>query len=223
MFTFKSNSDKSNAKRFLVKTAKVDNFELYLTSVDGKWGTYLDEAGVPVPFATVEQSACAATETAPAAKVLTPDYGADHNADGSITEKDSGAVIVPAVAQPEPEEPAAPAAPVANAFVFGAQAIAQLTATPTAAAQAAVVAEVTGTTGLKIEKNREMRNGVTRYSKGSVGAKLWDLFDTVGPTLTLPQARELAAKHGLNTTSAGIGLYSWRRFHGYGRPAGETK
>jgi len=41
---------KSNAKRFLVKTSKVaeDDVPLYLTQVDGEWGTYTNEAGEPI-------------------------------------------------------------------------------------------------------------------------------------------------------------------------------
>lgn len=180
MYTFKSNSSKSNAKRFLVQTCKLEAFEQYLTqNAEGQWGTWLDGNGKPVTVG--ERGALGAAAPAPA----------------------------PA---PEPEEPVQAPSPAASAF--GAFAVAQLTAAP-APAPSPAPAPAGATTGMKIQKDRETRNGVQLKSEGSVGAKLFALYDAVGPDCTLAQARAVAEVHGLSPTSAAIGLYMWRKFHGY--------
>lgn len=53
-FKFKPQA-KSNAKRFLVKTCKIDeaNVGEYLTQADGEWGTYVDGSGQPVKHADI--------------------------------------------------------------------------------------------------------------------------------------------------------------------------
>lgn len=188
MHTFKAQA-KSNAKRFLVQTAKVDNFEDYLTQHEGSWGCWLDADGKPVPAHMLPST----TETDPAASV--------------------GNVMQP-VAEPAP-------CPQAAAFVSFA--LSQLTAEPAPApapaaeeeAKPAARAGATSTTGLKIEKDREERNGVVRQSKGSVGDQLWALYDSIGKDCTLLQAKAMAEAHGLSVTSAAIALYRWRKFHGY--------
>lgn len=70
-----------------------------------------------------------------------------------------------------------------------------------------------------IEADRATKHGVTRYSKGTVGDKLFTAFDKTGKgkELTLADARAAAAKAELNATSATIGFYQWRKFNGYGK------
>lgn len=71
--------------------------------------------------------------------------------------------------------------------------------------------------GYHIEKVRETKNNVTRYSDGTVGAKIWDVLDMLpgGPkVVTVAQAAEACGKAGINATSATLGFYRWRRFHG---------
>lgn len=196
MYTFKAQA-KSNAKRFLVQTAKVDNFEEYLTQDgDGNWGTYLDETGKPAKFADV----LAAIEA----------------------RKEETCAPAPA---PSPASATEEPAPFPDAF--GAFAVAQLTAasptlpaaTPSAARPAREGA--TPTAGLKIQKDRPEQNGIRRQSAGSVGDKLWALYDQAGPEVTLEQAKALAEAAGLSKTSAAIALYNWRKFHGIAsRPTG---
>lgn len=193
MFTFKA-QDKSNAKRFLVKTCKLENFDAYLTQHEGKWGTYLDEAGVPVPFAKVYGVAAAAQCAQQAAEEQAP----------APTE---------APAPVEVEEVPGP-----GASAFGAFAVSQLTAEPQPApadAPKATREGATSTTGLKIEKDRPVVNGVQRQSKGSVGDRLWALYDSIGEGCTLLQAKAMAEAHGLSTTSAAIALYRWRKYNGF--------
>lgn len=205
MFTFKPQA-KSNAKRFLVQTCKLENFQDYLTqNPEGQWGCYLGEDGKPVPAAQVAGVApvdqdghdtfTPATVQAMAAPEGTPEDAGDDTAE------------LPADPMP------------AGAGAFGAFAMAQLTAPSNAAPVVEVTKpareNVTPTAGLKIQKDRETRNGVTRFSDGSVGARLWLLFDSVGKDCTVAQARAMAEVHGINSTSAQISLYRWRKFNGY--------
>lgn len=78
--------------------------------------------------------------------------------------------------------------------------------------------------GYTIQKQRVSKNGVKEYSPGTVGAKLWELCDTLAKKLggvdkVLPQQlKDAATKAELNITSAGIAFYQWRRFNGvFGR------
>lgn len=204
MYTFKA-QDKSNAKRFLTKTCKLENFEAYLTQHAGQWGTWLDADGKPVLSAVALEGVFATAQVAaPVVSVVAAaslPTEADVHAMAQASATDTAAV----------EEAAAPA-PAASAF--GAFALSQLTADP-APAPAPADAKTTSASGLKIEKDRPMQNGVQRQSKGSVGDKLWALYDSIGPTCTLLQAKAMAEAHGLSTTSAAIALYRWRKFNGY--------
>lgn len=71
--------------------------------------------------------------------------------------------------------------------------------------------------GYHIEKVRETKNLVTRYSDGTIGSKIWAVLDKLpgGPkVVTAKQAAEACGKVGINATSATLGFYRWRRFHG---------
>lgn len=73
-------------------------------------------------------------------------------------------------------------------------------------------------TGIKIEKDREERNGVKRPSAGGACRAVWDLCDELlKDTGVIPTAsiiKEAAVERGLNANNASIELYQWRKFHG---------
>lgn len=72
--------------------------------------------------------------------------------------------------------------------------------------------------GLKIEKDREERNGVTRPSIGGICRSIWDACDAMrAATLGSPTVREIkehANLKGWNLTTTTIQFYKWREFHG---------
>lgn len=227
MYKFKPQA-KQNAKRFLVKTCKLENFEEFLCQDgDGQWGCYLDEAGKPVEHATVvtriqaaaEETCAPADPEAVAADMAQAMEAINTQIDEALA---SSQVEEPAEAEtvdhaePAQEDPAEAPAPAAAAF--GAFAVAQLTAAAPAPTEEAAKPRrdgATSTTGLKIERDREIRNGVQRQSKGSIGDTLWCMYDAIGPQCTLAQARAAAEAAGFNKTSGAISLYRWRRFNGY--------
>lgn len=70
-------------------------------------------------------------------------------------------------------------------------------------------------TGLKIEKNREERNGIKRPSAGGKCRAIWDYLDAqvaAGTTPTPKLVRAEAESQGWNTNNAVIELYQWRKF-----------
>jgi hypothetical protein len=67
--------------------------------------------------------------------------------------------------------------------------------------------------GLKIEQNRETRNGVTRPSAGGKCRGVWDMLDAIGTDATAKQARE-AAQGKFDKTTTMVQFYRWRKFHG---------
>ncbi len=78
--------------------------------------------------------------------------------------------------------------------------------------------EVKGS-GLKIEKDREEQNGVTRPSIGGVCRKIWDFCDnwTANHDNTIPtvrQVKEKAEAVGWDLTTSSIQYYTWRKFKG---------
>lgn len=243
MYTFKSNSNKSNTKRYLINSAKVENVDSYMTQVDGKWGYYVDADGkvVTLEVAIGNQEAQALTggddmpvtefnteRTVPAEVVQQVAATVTELVDAGMVEEAAAVVAPEALAEaaavvaqdpapaPAAEEPAAAPAPSASAF--GSFAMSQLTAPSNNPVHVEVPKanreNTTSTQGLKIERDRPERNGVRRQSAGSIGAKLWELYDRSGPETTLKQAREMAAQAGLNPTSAAIALYNWRKFNG---------
>lgn len=68
--------------------------------------------------------------------------------------------------------------------------------------------------GLKIEQNRETRNGVTRPSIGGKCRRVWDMLDEIGLDATAKQARARAAELGLDKTTCMVQFYRWRKFNG---------
>lgn len=71
--------------------------------------------------------------------------------------------------------------------------------------------------GLKIEKNREERNGVKRPSIGGKCRAVWDAMDTLvanGETPSVKLMRAIAEIAGWNVNNTVAELYTWRRFHG---------
>lgn len=73
--------------------------------------------------------------------------------------------------------------------------------------------------GYTIQKDRPEQNGVKRQSAGSVGDKLWTLFDTVGAALDIKGAKEMAEAANLSATSATIAFYNWKKFNGFTKAA----
>ena len=73
-------------------------------------------------------------------------------------------------------------------------------------------------TGLKIEKDREERNGIKRPSIGGRCRAVWDALDAyVAETGEQPDAKvvkSLAADEGWNPNNASIEFYQWRKFNG---------
>lgn len=123
-------------------------------------------------------------------------------------------VAAPAPAPaPAAEEPA-DEAEVRAANAFGAFALGQLAGDASSRPAAAPAARPANSTGLKIQKDRPEQNGVRRQSAGSVGDKLWAIYDAVGSDITLEQAKAAAVAAGLSATSAAIALYNWRKFNG---------
>lgn len=72
-------------------------------------------------------------------------------------------------------------------------------------------------TGLKIEKNREERNGIKRPSVGGTCRAVWDAMDAMVASGKNPSAKDvkaLAEERGWNPNNASIEFYQWRKFHG---------
>ncbi len=67
--------------------------------------------------------------------------------------------------------------------------------------------------GLRIEKDREERNGVTRPSAGGKCRGVWDMLDAIGTDATAKQARE-AADGKFDKTTTMVQFYKWRKFNG---------
>ncbi|QQM14100.1 hypothetical protein pVco14_050 [Vibrio phage pVco-14] len=73
--------------------------------------------------------------------------------------------------------------------------------------------------GIKIQKDREERNGVKRPSAGGKCAQLWDLFDVMyaekGMVPTPKPAKQRSAELGLDPVTTQVQLYRWREFMGF--------
>lgn len=202
-------------------------------------------AATPAPVAAPAPAAPA--EPAKASPVQTPEQAA-----ASIAAR-TAAQAIPAAQAPEiPGVPAEVAEVVSKAAsAFGAAALAALSvarpphppraggptggrratdpknggapARTAAPAQPAAKSAKTATKGTTVSKERPTQHGVTRMSPGTVGDKLWTGFDKHGGNPSLSEAKAIAAKLGLNETSGALALYQWRKFHGLGKPASETK
>ena len=119
--------------------------------------------------------------------------------------KGNVATLTALVAQHTPAAPTPDAAPATP------------DAAPLADTPASAVAEAIGL-GLKIERNRETRNGVTRPSIGGRCRAVWDACDAhaqaTGDDPTASVVRTLAAAQGWNPNNASIEFYQWRKFNG---------
>lgn len=210
MYTFKANSSKSNAKRFLVNTCKKDvaEVEAYLTEVDGKWGSYLNQAGQPVHFATA--TVVASIET----KVETIVERLD-SALGEVLEDLIGAVGANVFASMV--TPAAPPAIAATTIVRDGKKV-----DPNAeVVQHEEEQRERGTKnfieGYRIEKDRPEQNGVKRPSQGTLCGAVWAKLDSIRESGRMPVAKELgelAIKNKWNPTNVVCEFYQWRRFNG---------
>lgn len=73
-------------------------------------------------------------------------------------------------------------------------------------------------TGIKIEKNREERNGVKRPSLGGACRAIWDACDAYqaaeGKAPSVKAVKEMAEVKGWNPNNASIEYYLWRKFNG---------
>lgn len=73
-------------------------------------------------------------------------------------------------------------------------------------------------TGIKIEQDREERNGVKRPSIGGVCRAVWDWCDNfaqkTGNPPSAAQVKAAAEPHGWNPNNASIEYYQWRKFMG---------
>jgi len=71
--------------------------------------------------------------------------------------------------------------------------------------------------GLKIEKAREERNGIKKPSVGGQCRAVWDALDDMVAAGTQPTAKHvkaLAEERGWNANNASIEFYQWRKFNG---------
>lgn len=68
--------------------------------------------------------------------------------------------------------------------------------------------------GLKIEANRETRNGQTRPSIGGKCRGIWDALDEMGTAATAKQARDALLPRGFDKTTVMVQFYRWRKFNG---------
>lgn len=68
--------------------------------------------------------------------------------------------------------------------------------------------------GLKIEANREERNGIKRPSVGGKCRAIWDWLDAHPATPTAKNVRAQAEEAGWNPNNAVIEFYQWRKFNG---------
>lgn len=77
-------------------------------------------------------------------------------------------------------------------------------------------------TGVKIEKDREERNGVKKPSVGGKCRAVWDMLDAMVKKGIEPKVRVAMDKGeaaGMNRTNVQIEFYLWRKFHGLNKGA----
>lgn len=86
---------------------------------------------------------------------------------------------------------------------------------------APVAADRHSGTGLKIEKDREERNGIKRPSAGGRCRAIWDALDAYvadpeneGELPTSAIVKAIATEEGWNPNNASIEFYQWRKFNG---------
>lgn len=72
-----------------------------------------------------------------------------------------------------------------------------------------------GGSGVKIEKNREQRNGIKKPSAGGKCRLVWDALDILASKdlATLKEIKAVAEASGWNVNNATIEFYNWRKFN----------
>ena len=77
-------------------------------------------------------------------------------------------------------------------------------------------AEAPKTKGIKIQKDREERNGIKRPSEGGKCAAVWSMLDRMQleseEPITLKAAKTQGAAEGMNANNVAIEFYLWRKF-----------
>lgn len=71
--------------------------------------------------------------------------------------------------------------------------------------------------GIKIEKDRQEQNGITKPSIGGKCRAIWDACDLEYASNNVPavkRIKEIAVENGWNVNNAVIEYYQWRKFHG---------
>lgn len=219
MPTFKAYSEKSKARRALVQVFGIDKdaTDAYLgfDHDADKWGLTLNDEGQPI---TAEQMQSAAKTEKPVAVTTPPpkmeDLDPRVNPWGKPRAEDVQQEQQATKLQAEEELVVQPA-PAADAFAN--LAMSQLTAAsnaPEAPASNRVV---------KIEKNREERNGVKMPSAGGRCREVWDALnnmmthDEASGLATVPTVADIKAhaeRQGWNVNNASIEYYQWRKWHG---------
>jgi hypothetical protein len=208
--TFKSYSEKSKARRALVQVYGIDKdaTDSYLSTAEGKHGFLLD-GGTPVYPTKPAEELRDYTDPAVQAAVI-----AEVEAAPVLVEPVAGAALT------EEEQAETDVAPSS----FGTFALNQLTApSNTAPVEPQRTSTSQRVTGLKIEKNREARNGVRMPSVGGMCRAVWDALsnmmthDEASGTATVPTVadiKKLAEEKGWNVNNASIEYYQWRKWHG---------
>ncbi len=207
--TFKSYSEKSKARRALVQVygMQKEAADEYLTQVDGKHGFYIDATGTVMFAATF-----GAERTVSGADLPT-----ESDVQALAPQVDEGAALHALVL--EQDETPAP-----SASAFCAFAVSQLTApSNTAPVEPQRTSTSQRVAGLKIEKDREQRNGVKMPSVGGMCRAVWDALQSmmqhdeatgVASVPTVADIKKLAEEKGWNVNNASIEYYQWRKFHG---------
>lgn len=227
--TFKSYSEKSKARRALVQVYGMDKdaTDAYLSTVEGKHGFYLTEDNKPLSTADVELGVNAASDAGFSASRTIEAAALPTEADvqalaPQVDEQAAaeGAALAAAVV----EQHEADTAPAPSASAFGAFAMSQLTAPSNAApAEPQRTSTSQRVAGLKIEKNREERNGVKMPSVGGMCRAVWDALNNMmthdeatglANVPTVADIKKLAETNGWNVNNASIEYYQWRKWHG---------
>lgn len=204
--TFKSYSEKSKARRALVQVYGIskENADTWLMVVDGKNGFHLKD-GVPyLPDAD---------------EGVAQQFGEERTVPAAVLPTETEVQALAPQAEDTPDEAPAPAA-----SAFAGFAMSQLCAAAGAALAAAEKpSAATETQGLRIEKNREERNGVKMRSTGGACRQVWDALQSmmlhdeatgVASIPTVADIKKLATEKGWNVNNASIEYYQWRKFNG---------
>jgi hypothetical protein len=211
---FHAYSEKSKARRALVQVYKVakDVTEIYICQgEDKRWGFYLDPMGNPYP------ARMAANENA-AEQAIAQTLAAETQA--ATEEK-----------QPPVEEETDHVdhmVGTSSASALGSFALAQLTQNNVESqVQQPEAKDTTRRTqrvaGVKIERQREERNGIKMPSAGGMCRAVWDELTSLlrhneesglADVPTLAAIKKIAEEKGWNVNNASIEYYQWRRFHG---------